>query len=54
MQETQGKCSYWGDDPEHPVEDWQADVAANNTRMGYWDWALLQRTLNYGKEDRDA
>lgn len=33
----------WASDEEFPVSDWQAEVAANNTRLGYWDWVEHQR-----------
>ena len=26
----------WGDHPDFPVEDWQQEVAADDTRKGYW------------------
>ena len=31
---------HWGEHPEFPVSDWQHDVAENNTRLGYWEWAF--------------
>jgi hypothetical protein len=31
---------YWtSEDPEHPVKDWQYEVANGDTRAGYWEWA---------------
>ena len=27
----------WGDHPGFPVEDWQQEVAADDTRKGYWE-----------------
>jgi len=33
----------WSDDPRHPVEDWKAEVANNETRLGYWAWVEQQR-----------
>lgn len=30
----------WGSHPKFPVEDWQAQVANNDTRLGYWDWVF--------------
>ena len=32
----------WGEHPHHPVEDWQYEVANNDTRLGYWDWVALR------------
>lgn len=29
---------YWGEHPDHPLEDWRTDVANNDTRKGYWEW----------------
>ena len=28
----------WGEHPDHPVTDWQYEVANGDTRQGYWDW----------------
>lgn len=28
----------WGELPDYPVADWQAEVADDNTRQGYWEW----------------
>lgn len=30
----------WGEHPDYPVTDWQGDVSASNTRLGYWDWVV--------------
>ena len=27
----------WGSDTEYPREDWQAEVGAGDTNLGYWD-----------------
>ena len=35
--------SIWDDDPDHPVADWQYEVANNDTRLGYWQWVEAQR-----------
>lgn len=33
----------WGDEhPDHPVSDWQYEVANNSTRIGYSDWVQHQ------------
>jgi hypothetical protein len=29
----------WANDPAHPVEDWKTEVANDDTRLGYLDWA---------------
>lgn len=33
---------HWGEHPDHPVQDWQAEVANDDTRMGYWPWVASQ------------
>lgn len=32
----------WGEHPDHPVADWQAEVAGGDTRLGYWAWVAAQ------------
>lgn len=29
---------HWGEHPDHPVADWQHQVANSDTRLGYWQW----------------
>lgn len=29
---------YWEPLPDHPLEDWQLEVANGDTRLGYWQW----------------
>lgn len=31
---------FWSTHPDHPIEDWQHEVAEGDTRLGYWDWAV--------------
>lgn len=33
---------YWHSDPNHPVEDWQYEVANGDTRLGYHEWLARQ------------
>lgn len=35
--------SIWDEHPDFPVSDWQAEVADDDTRAGYWDWVLSQK-----------
>ena len=35
--------SHWDDDPDWPVCDWQTEVANNDTRQSYHEWAASQR-----------
>ncbi|CCW16718.1 hypothetical protein EBBID32_10560 [Sphingobium indicum BiD32] len=32
----------WADHPDHPVADWQAEVANSDTRLGYWAWVVAR------------
>jgi len=34
---------FWGSDPLVPVSDWQSEVASEETRLGYWEYALENR-----------
>lgn len=31
-----------GQHPDFPLEDWQRDVAAGDTRDGYWTWCARE------------
>jgi len=33
----------WDEVPEHPLADWQAEVANGDTRLGYHPWAAARR-----------
>lgn len=35
---------HWGKHPDHPVEDWQYEVANGDTRLGYWEWVAARET----------
>jgi hypothetical protein len=41
----QGSISHWDEDPEYKVRDWRAEVANDDTRLGYLEWATHQREL---------
>ncbi len=28
----------WGEHPDFPVDEWQQEVASDDTRLGYWAW----------------
>lgn len=28
----------WGQHPDYPMKEWQAEVVELNTRLGYWEW----------------
>jgi len=42
--------NHWGNHPDFPVEDWQYEVANNDTRLGYQDW--LESRLELESEDK--
>lgn len=48
--EFQG-LGYWDEHPDHPVGDWQSEVEADDTRLGYWDWVLVQ--MDQAENDDD-
>mgnify|MGYP001326924108 CR=1 FL=1 len=33
---------FWEAHPDHPVESWQSEVEADDTRLGYWEWVACQ------------
>ena len=33
----------WSEDPEYPIADWEAEVANDDTRLGYWAWVAAGR-----------
>lgn len=45
----------WGSHEGWPVEDWQREVAEDNTRLGYWEWVEANVDLygDYLPEDED-
>jgi hypothetical protein len=38
MSQSREPKDYWGENPSHPVADWQYAVANGDTRHGYWEW----------------
>ena len=36
--DLEDRFGYWGEHPDHPVSDWQAEVSNDETRLGYWYW----------------
>ncbi len=34
---------HWGNDPDHPVEDWRAEVASDETRLSYAEWLSVKQ-----------
>lgn len=34
---------HWDEDPDHPVEDWQNEVANGDTRLGYAEWVKAKK-----------
>jgi hypothetical protein len=33
----------WAENPDHPLSDWKAEVADDDTRLGYADWLAARR-----------
>lgn len=42
MNEPLEGYGYWDSHPEAPFEDWQYQVANNDTRRGYWEWVRVE------------
>lgn len=40
---TDATPDHWENDPEFPVDDWQYEVAVDDTRLGYAEWVDAQR-----------
>lgn len=43
----------WGEHPRFCRANWRAEVADNQTNLGYWDWILQQEEI-FGGADGDA
>lgn len=39
----------WSDHPEYPPEDWREEIAAGDTRLGYWEW-VAHKIVDSGVE----
>lgn len=33
----------WSEDEVFPAADWKAEVANDDTRLGYWEWVAHKR-----------
>ena len=42
----------WAEDPRYPLVDWRYEVANDDTRLGYREWARVRAEA--AKEDRDG
>lgn len=43
--------SHWDDHPDHPVSDWQYEVASGDTRQSYSEWVASKRTDHFNGQD---
>jgi hypothetical protein len=50
--ELSNQFDFWGNHPEHSLEDWQTEVADADTRLGYWDWVICR--CEQAEEDEGA
>jgi len=39
-EEMRNIYGYWKSHPQHPMADWKAEIANNETRCGYWEWVF--------------
>ncbi|HZC22054.1 MAG TPA: hypothetical protein VE866_01855 [Candidatus Binatia bacterium] len=37
-----GEDGNFGEHPDHTIEEWQKDVEAGNTRLGYFEWVAAK------------
>jgi len=44
-------ASPWDEIPGHPWEEWSSEVAANNTRLGYREWAWHRKEMEQDAAD---
>ncbi len=35
--------THWEENPDFPVADWKAEVEADETRLGYWQWCFAKK-----------
>lgn len=33
----------WGEHPDWPARDWAREALDGDTRLGYWEWVLVNR-----------
>jgi hypothetical protein len=52
--QTLSDGSHWDDDPDYPPEDWQAEVANDDTRLGYAAWVASQREWDQAQSDDET
>jgi len=38
-----GPSTHWEEDPDHSIEDWKAEIQADETRLGYWQWVINRK-----------
>jgi hypothetical protein len=38
----------WGEDPQYPRSDWEQEVGAHDTNLGYWDWVSHRKVSDAG------
>jgi hypothetical protein len=41
----------WGEDPDHPREDWKNQVACGDTQLGYWEWVEHRKDSEAERDD---
>jgi hypothetical protein len=45
--------SHWHEDETWSVEDWQYEIANDDTRLGYADWVRWQKEMSEPEDDED-
>lgn len=44
----------WGEHPTFPLADWRAEVASDDTRLGYWEWVANQLEIHGNDQNTTA
>lgn len=50
-QELIEKYGYWGEHPDHVVDDWKYEIENDDTRQSYWQW--VESELERDADDED-
>ena len=51
IEQFKEEYGHWGEHPDFPVQDWQAEVQEGETRLGYWEWVYCSFYMIVPKEE---
>lgn len=49
--ELRNQYGIWGSHPDYPVGTWKDEVAADETRQGYWAWVAKMLAMDADQDD---